>query len=52
VLPGQVTTAPDFTLACTGDGPVAPPNFGYYVAGGVLLLAGWQLRRMGRRLQG
>ena len=49
VPPGEVVKAPDFTLACTGDGLTPPPHVGYYLAGGALLLAGWQLRRMGRR---
>lgn len=51
VLPGQAVNAPDFTLACTGDGLTAPPHVGYYIAGGLLLVAGWQLRRMGRKLE-
>jgi len=51
VSPGQVTRAPDFTVACTGDGLATPPHVGYFAAGVVLLLTGWQLRRMGRMRQ-
>lgn len=44
---GATTQVPDFTLACTGDGPTASPDLWTYLVGGGLILGGLLLRRRG-----